>query len=180
MRGFASARSPIAERVAAATPCGSSIPASATRRAAASEAVLTYGSMRTWQAMRVLSPEGCFPFSKKRNGTVLAEGAGILVLEELEHARARGAKIYAEVTGYGATSDGHDMVAPSGSGGERAMRLALSTLPEGRKVGYINLRNFIDTSDPNLRAAFAMFKAQGVTELIVDLRYNGGGLVSMI
>ena len=62
----------------------------------------------------------------------------MVVLEELEHARARGAKIYAEVTGYGATSDGHDMVAPSGSGGERAMRLALSTLPEGRKVGYIN------------------------------------------
>ena len=62
----------------------------------------------------------------------------MVVLEELEHARARGARIYAEVTGYGATSDGHDMVAPSGSGGERAMRLALSTLPEGRRVGYIN------------------------------------------
>ncbi|MGR3625713.1 MAG: beta-ketoacyl-ACP synthase I, partial [Limimaricola sp.] len=60
------------------------------------------------------------------------------VLEDLEHARARGAKIYAEVTGFAATSDGHDMVAPSGEGGERAMRLALSTLPEGRKVGYIN------------------------------------------
>ena len=62
----------------------------------------------------------------------------MLVLEELEHAKARGATIYAEVTGYAATSDGHDMVAPSGEGGERAMRLALETLPEGRKVGYIN------------------------------------------
>ena len=61
-----------------------------------------------------------------------------MVLEDLEHARARGAKIYAEVTGYGATSDGADMVAPSGEGGERAMRLALSTLPEDRKVSYIN------------------------------------------
>ena len=57
----------------------------------------------------------------------------MLVLEELEHAKARGAKIYAEVTGYGATSDGHDMVAPSGEGGERSMRLAIDTLPEGRK-----------------------------------------------
>jgi 3-oxoacyl-[acyl-carrier-protein] synthase-1 len=61
-----------------------------------------------------------------------------VVLEELEHALARGAKIYAEVTGYAATSDGHDMVAPSGEGGERAMRLALQSLNPDRKVGYIN------------------------------------------
>jgi len=59
------------------------------------------------------------------------------VLEELEHAKARGARIYAEVTGYGATSDGHDMVAPSGEGGERSMRLAAATLGD-RKVDYIN------------------------------------------
>ena len=77
-------------------------------------------------------------FDAGRDGFVISAGGGIVVLEELEHALARGAKIYAEVTGYGATSDGHDMVAPSGEGGERAMRLALSTLPEGRKVGYIN------------------------------------------
>ncbi|MEP3332590.1 beta-ketoacyl-ACP synthase I [Sedimentitalea sp.] len=77
-------------------------------------------------------------FDADRDGFVISGGGGILVLEELEHAKARGAKIYAEVTGYAATSDGHDMVAPSGEGGERAMRLALSTLPEGRKVGYIN------------------------------------------
>lgn len=77
-------------------------------------------------------------FDTNRDGFVISGGGGILVLEELEHARARGARIYAEVTGYAATSDGHDMVAPSGEGGERAMRLALSTLPEGRKVGYIN------------------------------------------
>ena len=77
-------------------------------------------------------------FDAGRDGFVIAGGGGMVVLEELEHARARGAKIYAEITGYGATSDGHDMVAPSGEGGERAMRLALETLPEGRKVGYIN------------------------------------------
>ncbi|MBS0124584.1 beta-ketoacyl-ACP synthase I [Thetidibacter halocola] len=77
-------------------------------------------------------------FDKDRDGFVISGGGGIVVLEELEHAKARGAKIYAEVTGYGATSDGADMVAPSGEGGERAMRLALSTLPEGRKVSYIN------------------------------------------
>ncbi|MDA9989793.1 beta-ketoacyl-ACP synthase I [Paracoccaceae bacterium] len=77
-------------------------------------------------------------FDADRDGFVISGGGGILVLEELEHAKARGAKIYAEVAGYGATSDGHDMVAPSGEGGERAMRLALATLPEGRRVNYIN------------------------------------------
>ena len=77
-------------------------------------------------------------FDANRDGFVISGGGGIVVLEELEHALARGARIYAEVTGFAATSDGHDMVAPSGEGGERAMRLALETLPEGRKVGYIN------------------------------------------
>ncbi|WP_372834637.1 beta-ketoacyl-ACP synthase I [Puniceibacterium confluentis] len=76
-------------------------------------------------------------FDAGRDGFVIAGGGGILVLEELEHARARGARIYAEVTGYAATSDGHDMVAPSGEGGERAMRLALQSLTD-RKVSYIN------------------------------------------
>ena len=77
-------------------------------------------------------------FDADRDGFVISGGGGMVVLEDLDHALARGAKIYAEVTGYAATSDGHDMVAPSGEGGERAMRLALETLPEGRKVGYIN------------------------------------------
>jgi 3-oxoacyl-[acyl-carrier-protein] synthase I len=77
-------------------------------------------------------------FDANRDGFVIAGGGGMVVLEDLEHAKARGAKIYAEVTGLGATSDGADMVAPSGEGGERAMRLALQTIPEGRKVSYIN------------------------------------------
>ena len=77
-------------------------------------------------------------FDANRDGFVIAGGGGMVVLEELEHAKARGTDIYAEVTGFGATSDGHDMVAPSGEGGERAMRLALGTLPEGRDISYIN------------------------------------------
>ena len=76
-------------------------------------------------------------FDASRDGFVISGGGGVLVLEELEHALARGAKIYAEVTGYGATSDGHDMVAPSGEGAERSMQLAMSTLGD-RKVDYIN------------------------------------------
>ena len=77
-------------------------------------------------------------FDQDRDGFVISGGGGIVVLEDLERARARGARIYAEVTGFAATSDGHDMVAPSGEGGERAMRLALATLPEDRTVSYIN------------------------------------------
>jgi len=77
-------------------------------------------------------------FDADRDGFVISGGGGMLVLEELEHAKARGARIYAEVTGYAATSDGHDMVAPSGEGGERAMRLAVQTLPADRTIGYIN------------------------------------------
>ncbi|MEM7422228.1 MAG: beta-ketoacyl-ACP synthase I [Pseudomonadota bacterium] len=76
-------------------------------------------------------------FDATRDGFVIAGGGGVVVLEELDHAKARGAKIYAEVTGYGATSDGHDMVAPSGEGGERSMRLATATMGE-RRVSYIN------------------------------------------
>jgi nodulation protein E len=91
----------------------------------ASESVINYGVMRAWQAMHVLSPEGCFPFAKRRNGTVLAEGAGILVIESEAHARARGAKMLAELKGFGMTSDSRDMVNPDIDGPSEAMRLAL-------------------------------------------------------
>jgi 3-oxoacyl-[acyl-carrier-protein] synthase-1 len=77
-------------------------------------------------------------FDAERDGFVISGGGAMVVLEPLERARARGAKIYAEVTGFSATSDGEDMVAPSGEGGERAMRGAIRTLPEGRRVSYIN------------------------------------------
>ena len=75
-------------------------------------------------------------YDKTRDGFVIAGGGGVLVLEEYEHAKARGAKIYAEVTGYGATSDGYDMVAPSGEGAVRCMNLALNT--SKNKIDYIN------------------------------------------
>ncbi len=75
-------------------------------------------------------------YDKSRDGFVIAGGAGVIVLEELEHAKARGAKIYAEVVGYGATSDGYDMVAPSGEGAIRCMRNAMSTVKG--KIDYIN------------------------------------------
>jgi 3-oxoacyl-[acyl-carrier-protein] synthase-1 len=76
------------------------------------------------------------PYDKTRDGFVIAGGAGVLVLEELEHAKSRGAKIYAELTGYGATSDGYDMVAPSGEGAVRCMKMSLKT--SRNKIDYIN------------------------------------------
>src|SRR6201998_459108 len=76
-------------------------------------------------------------YDKDRDGLVIAGGAGVVVLEELEHAKARGAKIYAEITGYGANSDGYDMVAPSGEGAERCMKLALAQSGGGR-IDYLN------------------------------------------
>lgn len=77
-------------------------------------------------------------FDADRDGFVISGGGGVLVMEEYEHAKARGAKIYAELVGYGATSDGYDMVAPSGEGAQRCMQQALDTIPEGSKVNYIN------------------------------------------
>ncbi len=76
------------------------------------------------------------PYDKSRDGFVISGGGGVLVMEEYEHAKARGAKIYAEITGYGATSDGYDMVAPSGEGAVRCMNMALST--SKNKIDYIN------------------------------------------
>ncbi len=76
-------------------------------------------------------------YDVSRDGFVIAGGAGVVVLEELEHAKARGARIYGEIIGYGATSDGYDMVAPSGEGAERCMKMALATTG-GIKIDYIN------------------------------------------
>jgi 3-oxoacyl-[acyl-carrier-protein] synthase-1 len=105
---------------------------------------LNWGMSGMFDAMTALSskynntPEKASrPYDKDRDGFIIAGGAGTLVLEELEHAKARGAKIYAELTGYGATSDGYDMVAPSGEGAARCMNMALKT-SKNKKVDYIN------------------------------------------
>ena len=98
------------------------------------------------------------PYDKTRDGFVISGGGGVLVLEEYEHAKARGAKIYAELTGYGATSDGYDMVAPSGEGAARCMKMALDT--SRNKIDYLNTHG---TSTPvgditELKAVAEVFK----------------------
>ncbi len=92
--------------------------------AGGAEACITYGSWAGWQALRAMAPDTCRPFSTERRGMVLGEGAATLVLEDLEHALARGAPLLGEVSGEGATSDAHHITAPSGEGAERAIRLA--------------------------------------------------------
>jgi 3-oxoacyl-[acyl-carrier-protein] synthase I len=113
-------------------------------------------------------------YDADRDGFVIAGGGGMLVLEELEHARARGARIYAEVVGYGATSDGHDMVAPSGEGAVRCMRQALATV-EG-PVDYINAHG---TSTPagdltELKAVREAFESAGEVPVISSTKSLSG------
>ena len=137
------------------------------------------------------------PYDLGRDGFVIAGGAGVLVLEELEHAKARGARVYGEIVGYGATSDGFDMVAPSGEGAERCMRMALATVDS--KVDYINphatstpagdppeieaIRKVFGTGDncPPISATKALtghsLGATGVQEAIYSLLMMNNGFI---
>ncbi len=104
-----------------------------------SEAVFSLGFLKAWEAMRVISPDTCRPFSKDRRGLILGEGGAMLVLEPLEVARARGAKIYGEIAGFGMSSDAYHITQPSSDGAARAMRAALSDAAlQPEDIGYIN------------------------------------------
>jgi nodulation protein E len=104
-----------------------------------SEAPLTLGNLKAWEAMRVVSPDACRPFSKDRNGMVLGEGGAMFVIENFEHARARGAKIYAEIVGFGMSADAHHLTMPLAEGAAKAIRMALDDgRVEPASIGYIN------------------------------------------
>jgi nodulation protein E len=107
--------------------------------AGGSEATFSFGILKAWEAMRVVSPDTCRPFSKDRRGMILGEGGAMLVLEPLEAAVARGARIHAEIVGFGMSSDACHITQPSSDGAVRAMRVALRDAglrPE--QIGYIN------------------------------------------
>jgi beta-ketoacyl-acyl-carrier-protein synthase II len=114
--------------------------------AGGTESLITFGSFKSWESLGVLAledPEDASasskPFSKDRTGFVLGEGAAALTLEEMEHAKKRGANIYAEIVGYGSTADAHHITAPTVEGQARAMRLALEEAGLGvDEIDYIN------------------------------------------
>lgn len=137
-------------------------------------------------------------FDANRDGFVISGGGGVLVIEEYEHAKARGAKIYAELVGYGATSDGYDMVAPSGEGAQRCMQQALATVPEGSKVTYINahgtstpvgdvreleaIKEVFGSDMPHIASTKSLtghaLGAAGVNEAIYSLIMQEGGFIA--
>jgi 3-oxoacyl-[acyl-carrier-protein] synthase I len=118
-------------------------------------------------------------FDKTRDGFVIAGGGGVIVLEELEHAKARGAKIYAELVGYGANSDGYDMVAPSGVGGQRCMGLAIAEADRNggsKPIEYINTHG---TSTPvgdvmELGAIKGLFTEKGYQPMVGSTKSLSG------
>ena len=104
-----------------------------------SEAPFSHGLLKAWEAMRVVSPTVCRPFSKDRNGMILGEGAAMLTLELLDHALARGAKPLAEVAGFGMSADAHHITQPSAEGAAKAVKLALRDAGIGPdQIGYVN------------------------------------------
>jgi nodulation protein E len=112
-----------------------------------SETPFSFGFLKAWEAMRVVAPDTCRPFSRDRRGLILGEGAATLVLEPLERAQARGAHVYAEIAGFGMSSDAGHITTPSIEGPARAMEAALRDAgikPE--EVGYINAHG---TGTPN-------------------------------
>lgn len=104
-----------------------------------SEAPFSFGMLKAWEAMRVVSPDTCRPFSKDRRGMILGEGAAMFVLEPLERALARGARVHGEIVGFGMSADASHITQPSSEGAARAMRAALKDARlQPEQVGYIN------------------------------------------
>ena len=153
------------------------------------EACITVGTVKAWEAMRVMADDTCRPFSKGRRGLVLGEGAGVFVLETLEHAQARGAAILAELVGAGMTADAADIVMPDASGAARAMRLALG---QGglalQEVDYINAHGTGTAANDatETRAIRALFGAHAdklavsSTKSMHGHALGGGGAIELV
>lgn len=138
--------------------------------AGASEAILCYGALEAWRAMHILADETCRPFSKNRNGLVIGEGAGVLVLEEEEHARKRGADILCRLSGFGMNADGRDMINPDVNGAAGAMKLALKDVriadPKGVYVNAHGTGTLLN--DPTETKAIRAVFGAGADDLVVS------------
>lgn len=145
-----------------------------------SESMLCFGGIKAWEGLRVMSRDGCRPFSLNRNGMVQGEGAAVFVFEEYEHARARGAEILAEVAGFAMTSDASDIVMPNKMGAVRAMRGALrdAGLP-AEAVGYINAHGTGTTANDRTECAAVRdaFGAQADALMISSTKSMHGHLI---
>ena len=153
------------------------------------EACITVSTVKAWEAMRVMADDTCRPFSKGRRGLVLGEGAGVFVLETLEHAQARGAAILAEFVGAGMTADAADIVMPDASGAARAMRAALThgglALQE---VDYINAHGTGTSANDatETRAIRALFGAHADALAVSSTKsmhghaLGGGGAIELV
>lgn len=167
--------------------------------AGGADAMLCFGGIKAWEGLRVLSQTGCRPFSADRDGMVMGEGAAVFVLEERDHAKARGADILAEVAGFAMTSDGEDMVQPSVRGAARAMGRCLADAGlVAAQIGYINAHGTGTTANDRaecaaLRAVFGpdvppvsstkamhghMMGATGAVELLACLMALGQGILA--
>ena len=138
--------------------------------AGGSEAPLCYGNLKAWEAMRVVAADTCRPFSRDRGGMILGEGGAMFVLEEMEAAKTRGARIYAEIAGFGMSADAHHLTMPLAEGAAKAMRGALADAglrPE--EVGYINAHGTAtQANDPMESQAIRMVFGDAAAEILVS------------
>lgn len=119
-----------------------------------SESMLCFGGIKAWEGLRVMSPDGCRPFCATRNGMVQGEGAGVFVFEEYEHAKKRGAEIFAEIVGFSMTSDAGDIVVPNQKGAQNAIRMTLKDASvNADQVGYINAHGTATTINDKTETA---------------------------
>lgn len=138
--------------------------------AGGTEAAITYGGIRAWEALRVISPDVCRPFSADRKGMILGEGSGMVVLENMERAKARGAHIYAELAGFGMSADAVDMVQPSMEGAARTIQAALNAAAMNPDdVDYINAHGTgTPANDPTETKAIRSVFGDAADKLLVS------------
>jgi nodulation protein E len=118
------------------------------------DAMLSFGGIKAWEGLRVMSPTGCRPFCASRDGMVMGEGAGVFVFEDRDHALARGAMIWAEVAGFAMTADAGDIVMPSVAGAARTMQMALADAGlMAADIGYINAHGTGTAANDRVEAA---------------------------